>query len=134
LIEKFSHPRYLKHNGRPVFLIYSPDHIPSEINFLEILQKKAATQKIKKPYILAVKHGRALHNTKKYLEYGYEGVVSFQPNQNNFPKSQTTRSRLKSFARRLMPRNLYKALARHITSYQAIDYRKMIENIIKRPF
>lgn len=134
LIEKFSHPRYLKHNDRPVFLIYSPDHIPSEINFLETLQNKAATQNIKKPYILAVKHGRALHHTKKYLEHGYEGVVSFQPNQKNFPKSQTTHSRLKNLARSLMPRSLYKTLARHITSYQAIDYRKMIENIIARPF
>lgn len=132
LVNKFKHPRYLRINNRPLFLVYSPEEIPIEANFPEKLRQYAKGAGIERINLIAVKHGRATKSSSDFLNMGYDEVLLFQPNKNDFPEQATVRGRAKGFIRELLPSSLFNMLRLKISSYQSINYKMMVENIWKR--
>lgn len=133
LVEKFKHPRYLKLEGRPIFLVYSPEEIPSDIDFPGTLRAIAARSGVPNVHLVAVKHGRAKLSSADMLSKGYDAVMLFQPNQQNFPAPKTGSAKIKSIIRKLLPRPLYNLVRHNVSSYQAIDYAPMAKALGERP-
>ena len=129
LINKFKHSRYLRINNRPLFLVYSPEEIPIEANFPEKLRQYAKSAGIERLHLIAVKHGRATKSSSEFLNMGYDEVLLFQPNKNDFPEQTTVRGRVKGFVRGLLPSSLFNRLRFKFNSYQSIDYEEMIGRI-----
>jgi hypothetical protein len=129
LISKFKHPRYLRINDHPVFLVYSPEEVPPETSFPEKLRQCASMAGIERLHLIAVKHGRATKESHELLSMGYDEVLLFQPNKNDFPAPTTVSGRIKSLIRKMLPASLFNRMRFKINSYQSIDYKRMVRSI-----
>lgn len=134
LIQVFSYKQYIKIKGRPVFLIYSPDEIPRNVNFTQLIRDFAKSSGCADPYLIAVKHGRASSTAQELIEKNYDAVLGFQPNQNYFPKPHSFGAKLKYGIRKLIPNAFYRLASSKIKSFYCVDYEKLVKKIqdIKR--
>lgn len=133
LIKLFQNQRYLRHNGIPVFLVYSPGEIPPAINFPKLLRARAQISGIRGVYLVAVKHGRSKHTGVDYLAMGYNQTLLFQPNKIDFPKPKNLSGDLKKFARNILPAKLFNMIRLKVNSYQNINYSEMSRQLMARP-
>lgn len=133
IIGKIQHPRYFSINGEPLFLIYSPDSIPPEVEFIERLRAEGIKHEIPKIKIIAVMHGRAKKTENTYLENGYDAVLTFQPNTKYFPPPPGHSGKVKKLIRRLTPRYIYHKIEKNIKSFQLIDYKGVVEKSLASP-
>ena len=133
LISKFKHPRYLRVDNQPLFLIYSPEEVPVEVNFPEKLRQYAKNAGIERLRLIAVKHGRAVKESGEFLSMGYDEVLLFQPNKNDFPAPKSIIEQIKGRIRRLLPSFIFNKIRFKLNSYQSINYKMMIEKIQSRP-
>lgn len=131
LCRAFASNNYIRHNERPVFLVYSPDEIPETLDFPNIIRSVAERSGCGAPYLIAVKHGRAVSSVDELLGRGYEAVLGFQPNQNLFPKPRSVGAKLKYAIRKLMPDSVYRLLSRSVQSFYCVDYADYAKSIQK---
>lgn len=75
----FLDDRYLKKNGRPVFLIYQPELIKDFDLMKECWNKLAKENGIKEIYFIATK-SHEFKNIKK-IQDSYDGIMNFQPRE-----------------------------------------------------
>lgn len=134
LCQVFSYSHYIKIDGRPIFLIYSPDEIPENVNFTHLIRNIAKSSGCTDPYLIAVRHGRTKSTAQELIEKNYDAVLGFQPNQNFFPKPRTIGARLKYALRNLIPNAAYRLASSKIKSFYCVDYGELVEKIqnIKR--
>jgi len=128
----FRDRRYIAINGRPLLLIYRPDHIPDSENMIRKWRAKAETAGFSGLYLCAVKSGLVTLDDGVLLSQGYDAIVDFQPNRNDFPAAATTRQVFYHLARRLLPDALYQSIKLHISANNIVDYHAMVEGLIKK--
>jgi hypothetical protein len=76
LAKAFSDHRYIRVNGRPVFVIYRYSGIPSEIPAVQILREELKQQGSDDPYLIAVD----AHNPNlDYEGIGFDHRLAFEP-------------------------------------------------------
>lgn len=129
LCRAFADERYIRHEGRPLFTVYSPDEIPSRMDFPGMIRHASVQAGCGNPYLIAVRHGRAISSAQELLARGYDGTLAFQPNQNYFPKPHTPSALLKRVLRRWVPDSLYRQLSRRVESFYAVDYAAYVHGI-----
>lgn len=127
----FASKRYIRHEGRPLFIVYSPDEIPSTIDFAGMIRHASVQAALGDPFLIAVRHGRAVSSVQELLARGYDGTLAFQPNQNYFPTPRSPGALLKRVLRRWMPDFLYRLLSRRVESFYAVDYAAYVDGIRK---
>jgi lipopolysaccharide biosynthesis protein len=76
LCSAFSDPRYIRHNGRPLFLVYRPHDHPKPERFIDTLTNTCANMGVDKPYLVGVD---AHWCGFDYREMGYDATLRFQP-------------------------------------------------------
>lgn len=54
LVKIFADPRYIKVDGRPLFLIYRPTHLPEPNRTFEIVRRESTRSGLKEPYLLGM--------------------------------------------------------------------------------
>jgi lipopolysaccharide biosynthesis protein len=99
LLPYFKDDRYIKINGRPVFLIYRPYDLPDVKQTIETFKSIAAENGCPEPYMVA---SNAQNRDNNPLDFGFDDVLFFEPKLyvlSEFNKDQPT---LKKFVRNVL--------------------------------
>lgn len=124
----FTDPRHICVNGKPVFLIYRVDNIPQAKNYIESIRKYAADYGVPELHLVAVKNGFVELADEEILSHGFDAIMDFQPNRNDFPKEHKSSSQmLVDTARKLLPASVYQALKGSVSAVNRIDYKQLVE-------
>ena len=75
LIEAFCDRRYLRVNGRPVFLVYRPSSLPDGCAFTDAVRRECERAKLSNPYLLGI----SSHSGDDYRALGFDGTMEFEP-------------------------------------------------------
>lgn len=137
LVEVFQDPRYIRVDGRPLFLIYQAENIPDVTGMLRSW-RAAATRLGLEPYLCAVHTGFSSLDPAGLRALGFDGVVEFEPNREHFPVAKNPTGHAVSLARRLLPLRLYDMLRDsgwlgRRTLNTIVDYRAYVERSMARP-
>ena len=80
----FADSRYIRVEGRPLFLIYRPFDIPQELGAVDLLRHEIQRLGLPNPFLVAVDaHGRGYD----YTSLGYDHVLAFEPALGELPDS-----------------------------------------------
>jgi hypothetical protein len=113
LIEAFHDKRYIKINGKPLFLIYKPSHLPECNKFIDLWNELAIKEGLNGVYFIAqVKP----YERKKYTEgsYYFDGYFLSNPENAYYQYNQVYFNRLTS-------------RIRAIFKPSRIEYKKLLE-------
>jgi lipopolysaccharide biosynthesis protein len=76
LLPKFADPRHVRINGRPLFLVYRPRHLPDPRRTTDVLRATCVKQGVPEPYLLGIdSHCRGTD----CRELGFDGTLRFEP-------------------------------------------------------
>lgn len=138
LMGVFNDPRYIRIEGRPLFLIYLPEDIPSVADVLRGWRRTASVEIGVEPYFCAVRTGFSSLDQAGLRNLGFDGVVQFEPNRENFPVSKNATGHAVSFAQSLLPSRLYDMLRdsrwmeRRVMN-SVINYRAYVSRAMEAP-
>jgi len=85
LCEIFKDPRYLKSEGKPVFIIYRVGKMDAPARFVKLLSESAIEAGLPGVRIFAVRNFAADVPDETLKSYGIEDIVDFQPNNSDYP-------------------------------------------------
>lgn len=138
LCDVFSDPRYLRIDGRPLFLIYRPEGIPDLAGVLAGWRRECVARIGGDPYFCAVRTGFSTLDGDGLRALGFDGVVEFEPNRERFPTSKNATGHAVSLLRRLLPSKWYDALrgsrwlgSRNLNTI--VDYAAYVDAALERP-
>lgn len=131
-INAFKDGRYIKVDGRPLLLIYRIDNIPDVKNEVESWRKVVRDNGFPDIYLCAVKNGFVELEDQEILNLGFDAIVDFQPDRRDFPVASGVKPRLYRFARKILPDSIYQWLKLSVSANNIINYRAMIEGIMKK--
>jgi len=75
LVDAFRDRRYLRVNGRPVFLVYRPESLPDGRRFTDAVRRACDKAGMPEPYLL----GMSSHVVDDYRPLGFDGTTEFEP-------------------------------------------------------
>ncbi len=132
LCEVFADNRYIRVDGKPVLLIYRPDHIP-EVSKMILLWRHTAQQNgFKDLYLCGVQSALVELTDEGMIDAGFDAVIDFQPNREDFPDARSFKNKVQESIRALSPKWLYQWLKSNVSSYKKIDYKMLVEKKIKQ--
>jgi hypothetical protein len=83
LISIFKDSRYIKVNGRPVFVFYRPTDLPNLKRTLAIFREECLKSGLENPYLIASNS----HSRLNYLDLGFDDILNFQPKLELLPNA-----------------------------------------------
>nr|WP_255656610.1 glycoside hydrolase family 99-like domain-containing protein [Lysobacter lactosilyticus] len=106
----FADPRYLRVEGRPLFVIYLPEDMPDVAAMLQTWRRTCMEKLGVEPWFCGVRTGFSKHDTAGLKALGFDGVVEFEPNRKHFPATKNPTGHAVSLLQRLLPARWYDAL------------------------
>jgi hypothetical protein len=106
----FEDARYIRIDGRPVFLVYRPQSIPHVAKVMEEWKKFCIRALSVEPFFCAVRTGFSTVDGTGHNSAGFDAVVDFQPSRAVFPSARNVAGRTVALARRTLPASWYEAL------------------------
>jgi len=82
LVNAFSDDRYIRYQGRPVFLIYRPLDLPEPARTVETFKNECVKHGLPEPYLLGVDSHRPGFN---FQEIGFDSTLVFEPQLGALP-------------------------------------------------
>jgi len=79
LIPAFRDKRYITVDGKPLFLIYNPSHLPDPISTITLWRKRVQEAGLPGIYLVAIK-SHAKNWEKNWQDFGFDDQLIFQPN------------------------------------------------------
>lgn len=138
LIDAFRDPRYVRVDGRPLFLIYLPESLPDAAGLLARWQQACVDAGVPSPYFCGVRTGFSTLDAAGIRTLGFDGVVEFEPNRRHFPASKNATGHAVSLLQRLLPARWYDALRnsrflgeRNLNT--VVDYAAYVTGRLSRP-
>lgn len=131
LAKAFNDPRYIRVNGKPLFLLYWADHIPNVADVVTVWRKEASRILQTEIYVCAVQSHRFGFTDEEAESAGFDALVNFHPHPKHFPKPDKARisrffnKRINSFFR-IFGFNTLK----RFPIYSQYDYGKYIANVL----
>ena len=132
LINAFRDDRYIKIDGRPLLLVYRLDNIPNLSSLIEKWRDRVQQYGFPDLYLCAVKNGFVNLSDEEILAKGFDGIVDFQPNRNDFPATQSFKSIIYSLVRRWFPDAVYQKIKLSVSANNIVDYRAMAKGLINK--
>jgi len=134
----FADPRYLRVEGRPLFLIYLPEDIPDVGRVLQAWRRACLERLGVEPFFCGVRTGFSKLDSAGLRALGFDGVVEFEPNRKHFPTSKNATGHAVSLLQRVLPTSWYDALRNHRWLGQRnlntiVDYAAYVDRSIERP-
>jgi lipopolysaccharide biosynthesis protein len=81
LMTAFADPRYIRVNGRPVFLIYRPAGLPDPKRTTDTFRNECVRQGLPEPYLI----GSNSHVNQDFRELGFDVTLEFEPQLGMMP-------------------------------------------------
>jgi len=75
LLTAFADPRYLRVNGRPLFLVYKPYDLPDPKRTTAVWRETCVRAGLPEPFLLGVN----AHADLDFRDLGFDGTVDFEP-------------------------------------------------------
>lgn len=94
----FADPRYIRVEGRPLFLIYRPLDLPDCAQTLDCIRTEVTRLGLPNPFMLGI-NGHSRHIDSRTL--GFDGTVNFQPQLGVLPDFADEGFRLSKFWRNI---------------------------------
>ena len=85
LCEIFKDERYLKSQGKPVFIIYRVGKLDAPADFVKTLDEAAKNAGFSGVRVFAVRNFACDVSDEQLASYGIEDIVDFQPNNTEYP-------------------------------------------------
>jgi len=82
LVRAFADPRYVRINGRPLFLVYRPYDLPDPQHTLDTLRRECARAGVGEPYLLGL---NAHTPTRDNRPLGFDSTLNFEPQLSAVP-------------------------------------------------
>lgn len=137
LAEVFADRRYIRIDGRPMFLVYRPESIPDIARVIDEWKSYCVGRLAVEPFFCAVTTGFSTVGGQLHMASGFDAFVDFQPNRTCFPTASSTAGRAVSLARRWLPATWYDALRdnrflRKQPLNNVIDYQRFVDTCLAR--
>jgi hypothetical protein len=127
LARVMSDTRYIRLDGRPLFLLYRPAAHPDLPRFTHLLREAVSRSLGKDPLVFGVRTGFDGTRTPAWRAM-VDGVVGFQPNRLDFVLADRS-SWLKDRVQGVLPGHIYQWLKRRATTAKRVDYAGMTQGI-----
>lgn len=82
LIRAFADPRYIRRDGRPVFLVYRPFDLPDARRCTEVLRAESVHAGLPEPYLIGI---NAHNPTRDTRPLGFDSTLNFEPQLSAVP-------------------------------------------------
>ena len=130
LCEIFKDSRYLKSDGKPIFIIYRVGRLKAPKSFVDTLNATAVKAGFPGVRIFAVRNFACNVADETLKEYGIEDIVDFQPNNTEYPRRSAFGKGIRllqrtwnSFASKFKWHEVYSVLR--------VPYKKFAQNALK---
>lgn len=138
LCEVFVDARYLRVEGRPLFLVYLPEDIPGVASVLNAWRHRCVEKIGVEPYFCGVRTGFSSLDTTGLRALGFDGVVEFEPNRKHFPTTKNATGYAVSLLQRLLPARWYDALRNNrwlgkLNLNTVVNYAAYVDRSVERP-
>lgn len=138
LCEVFRDSRYLRVDGRPLFLFYMPEKLPNAQRLLTQWRREAITRIGVDPYFCAVRTGFSMRDAASLRALDFDGVVEFEPNRKHFPAAKNATGHAVSLSQFVLPARWYDALRNSSwlgkrTLNTIVDYTAYVDASLARP-
>lgn len=129
LLEFFKDKRYLKKDGRPIFLVYRPDFLPNIRQFVDLWQHLSARNGFSNGLYLVAVNGSGVPDSTEadWISAGFDAVCDFQPRSRALPTLKG-KNKFYQAAKSYLPQKVYDFLKANITANKIIDYTSFVEN------
>lgn len=132
LSKAFKDKRYIRVNGKPIFIVYRTDEIPNLKTVLQKWRDEAAAQGIPNLHLCAVKSFKNKLNEDQLFALGFDAVVEFHPHHEFFPR-QNWWCFVKYFPAKFFNRILRPVVrGMGLPSLAAFSYAAMVKKILSR--
>ena len=130
LCEIFKDNRYLKSDGKPIFIIYRIGKIPQVEEFIRILNETATKNGFDGVRIFAVRNPTCNVPDEKLAAWGIHDIVDFEPNTDDFPHRSTSGKLIRLFQRK------WNSFAKiwhgpELYSILRVNYNSVVKNALK---
>lgn len=130
LVQIFQDSRYLKIDGKPIFVIYRIANLPNPRHFVEAIQNEAKLMGFDGVRIFAVRNFASDMADEKLQSIGIEDIIDFEPNPAEFPKRSLAGKAIRFVQRQ------WNSLARRfklpeVNSILRVPYRAVMENSLQ---
>lgn len=117
LLQAFADPRYLRVNGKPLFLVYRASQLPDPLRTTQSWREEAVRAGLGQLYLLRVESFPTEHTDPAAL--GFDGAVEFQPDSKNLP-----------ILRKILRRLSLEVGFKYVDTY---DYQAFSERMSRKP-
>lgn len=136
LSKAFSDPRYIRVNGRPVFLVYRIDQFPDMAATIAQWRQAALDLQLLGIYLCAVRSHMHSLSDEETIALGFDAVVGFEPHSRTL-----LRQSWGNYLRYLLPRSINYVVrrlkwGRHVPELPVInrfDYRELVRTAMGAP-
>lgn len=124
--------RYIRINNKPLILIYRPDIIPKLSEMLAIWREVSIVDFPEGIYLAGVRNGFSKLSDSQYISAGFDALVDFQPNREDFPAPSNFNSFVKATLQRYLPDSIYQRMKLSVTASNIVSYEKMVKLMIEK--
>jgi predicted transglutaminase-like protease len=132
LINAFKDKRYIKVYGKPIILIYRVDTIPKLSNMVSIWNNVARKNGFDGLHLCAVKTGFTQMSEMQIINTGFDAVINFQPNRQDFPAPRNISTLLYEMAQKILPDKIYQTLKLSVKSNKIVDYEALVNKNVSK--
>jgi hypothetical protein len=132
----FSDKRYIKVNGKPLFLIYKTDGISNLPEKIKIWKTLVCEMGYRGLYLCSVSSYKNTLTESEAINLGFDAIVDFKPNGRDLPHwkySMLSRYYFNRLLNRLVSWLKLDRRYRMLPISLVFDYEAMVSNIINRP-
>jgi lipopolysaccharide biosynthesis protein len=122
LIRAFKDERYIRVDGKPLFIFWRLSDIPDARQLISSWQAEAIRSGLPGLYLCAVRNGHTVDADSDLLRSGADAILDFQPNWKSFPPSGNLVNRLAIFGKRMLPEAVFRAFGRTVSASRVLDY------------
>ena len=130
LCKIFADERYLKIEGKPIFIIYRVGRMQDPKKFVDVLESEAVAQGLPGVRVFAVRNFSCDVSDEELAKAGIHDIVDFQPNNTEFPKRSLVGKGYR-FLQRLWNSAAKKLGMSEVYSVLRLNYKGVAQNVLK---
>lgn len=131
LLNAFGDKRYLRYEGKPIFLVYRAENLPNPLRTTEIWRTEARRAGIGELFLCHVE-SNFLGIREDPVRRGFDSAVEFQPDITGFSHTLSLKHWVKNFfARFNLAKRAYRAYQAKQT-YHIFDYSNMVQYAVQK--